>query len=154
MVVGGTYGDCPIHTLPRNRKRLVTKKKKTPRTLTSAKRERKAKKSLNRQADKLWADTVKKPGYCLKCLRRPPQVVLHAAHIKPKGKFRNHHLRCDPLDGIPLCYACHLYWAHKDPLGFVAWLEDEIPGRILYLTSEAQIIKKFDPTRAIEELGQ
>ena len=109
-------------------------------------------KNRKKEADKLWAMVIKKPGYCLKCKKRPPNVQLHAAHIKPKGKFRNHHLRCDPLNGIPLCYACHLHWAHKDPVDFVAWLEREIPGRILYLTIEAQVMRKFNAEEALIEL--
>ena len=115
-------------------------------------KKKKGKVKLNKQADILWSKYVKKPGYCLKCKRRPPLIQLHAAHIYPKGMYRNHPLRCDPLNGIPLCYACHMHWAHKHPIEFTEWLEVEIPGRREYLKSEAMVIKKFDATEAIRQL--
>lgn len=118
------------------------------------KRTKSSKSKLNKEADKLWSLAVRKPGYCLKCKRRPPQVQLHAAHIYPKGKYRNHPLRCDLLNGIPLCYSCHLHWAHKHPLEFNDWLELEIPGRKEYLKAESMVVKKFNAVEAIRLLTE
>ena len=113
---------------------------------------KKSKRRLNREADNLWSKAVKEPGFCRRCKRMPPAVQLHAAHIKPKGMFRNHALRCDLKNGLCLCYSCHLHWAHKDPIGFTEWLDKEIPGCREYLNTQAAKHLKFDPEKAITEL--
>lgn len=66
---------------------------------------------LNKQLDKAWSAAVRKKGYCALCLKRPPEVILHAHHIFSRRHFST---RWDIQNGICLCTHCHLYVAHKD----------------------------------------
>ena len=62
---------------------------------------------------------------CRRCGRGPKPGrggMLTTAHILPKGKYAS--ARYLPENVIALCYGCHLEFAHKDPLGFVCWIED------------------------------
>lgn len=59
-----------------------------------------------------------------KCLRCRRQVQLAPAHIYPKGTYRK--LEFEPLNVITLCFACHICFAHKNPVEFTAWLEENI----------------------------
>ena len=53
---------------------------------------------------------------------------LQAAHLLSKA--RRPRLRFELLNVIALCKGCHLYFAHKDPIGFTDWLQHKYPGRI------------------------
>lgn len=75
---------------------------------------------LNKQLDKLWSEAVRKRGYCEMCLRRPPEVVLHAHHIYSR---RHYITRWDLNNGVCLCNGCHLYKAHKDIQEFSDWIK-------------------------------
>ena len=71
-----------------------------------------------KELDKLWSKAVRQVGHCEKC---GGTYRLQAAHILSR---RHHAVRWLLLNGICLCYRCHMFWAHKDPLDFVRWLED------------------------------
>ena len=77
-------------------------------------------KSLGKQCDILWAKKVKdRAGWkCEYCGKDGP-VAAH--HIIPRTC---HPLRHDMENGVSLCHPRHhLYWAHKDALGFAEWIE-------------------------------
>lgn len=80
------------------------------------------------KADKAWAYKVKeRAGFrCEKCGARASD----AHHVVPRT---NHTLRHELKNGVALCRKHHLYWAHKDPLDFVLWLEMERPDDHYYL---------------------
>lgn len=69
---------------------------------------------------------------CLKCEKLKP---LQAAHILAKGSHPS--IRYDLDNVIGLCLACHIFWSHRDPVGFVDWIEAKFPGRIDRLRAAA-----------------
>lgn len=89
----------------------------------------------------LKAHVHERDGYaCLKCGRYGKG--LQAAHIFPKGKYQR--LRFDPLNLLTLCVGCHLFWAHKDPIGFYEWIREKWPMRIEQLKVCAAVARKLD----------
>ena len=73
---------------------------------------------------------------------------LQTAHIVGRS---NHALRWNPLNAICLCKRCHIFKFHRDPLGFVEWLETTYPERMVYLREHRnKIIKRT--TEDYEEL--
>ncbi len=83
---------------------------------------------------------------CLKCGTdgTRPRNPLQAAHILPKGKYPLLQFVLDNL--LTLCYACHIGWAHKDPVGFLDWIEAKWPGRIqeLRISASSAMKRKID----------
>lgn len=76
---------------------------------------------------------------CVKCGK---SERLQAAHILPKGRYPR--LRFEAKNILTLCVGCHLYWAHKDPITFVAWLGDKYPGLLEQLQEWAATAAKVD----------
>ena len=77
-------------------------------------------KSKRKQCDELWSKAVKRrAGF--KCERCGKTTKLHAHHIIPRT---NYALRYDLVNGVCLCYRCHFHFAHKDAMGFMAWIKD------------------------------
>lgn len=76
---------------------------------------------------------------CQKCGKTSQ---LQAAHVFPKGRYP--HLRFEEYNLITLCIGCHLYWAHKDPIGFHDWLEVVEPGKIQRLREMDATAPKVD----------
>lgn len=76
---------------------------------------------------------------CLKCNQVKP---LQAAHILAKGSHPS--LRFDLENVIGLDVKCHLFWAHRDPVGFVDWINEKFPGRIDKLKLAASQYRKID----------
>lgn len=70
--------------------------------------------------DKLWATAVKRAGKCEVegCTGSP----LQAHHIIPRTCWA---LRFDLENGVCLCKRHHLYWAHKDAIGFTEWVKNK-----------------------------
>lgn len=77
-----------------------------------------------------------------KCLRCGKTKPLQAAHIFSKGKHQR--LRFDPLNLLTLCVGCHIFWAHKDPVAFVDWINEKYPMRIEQLKVCAAVATKLD----------
>lgn len=71
-----------------------------------------------RTCDDLWKEVVKKrAGF--KCEKCGNTRYLQAHHIIPRT---NYALRYDLKNGVALCRRCHLFWSHKDSVGFVRWI--------------------------------
>lgn len=77
--------------------------------------------------------------HCLKCNDVKP---LHAAHILSKGAHPG--LRHDLENVIGLCMKCHIFWSHRDPVGFTDWIEENFPGRISRLKASSLHYRKND----------
>lgn len=60
---------------------------------------------------------------CLKCKR--PGMVLSLSHIYPKGRYRS--MELEPLNIKFLCYACHIFFWHRNPIEAHEWLQTAIP---------------------------
>jgi len=81
------------------------------------------KKSQVKNLDKLWQQViVAQDGKCLKC---GTTQRLSAHHIFSR---KNRSTRWDTNNGVCLCLAHHIFWAHKSPTDFTYWLEG-IKGR-------------------------
>ena len=65
--------------------------------------------------------------------------ALQCAHIIGR---RNHRLRYDPQNALTLCYACHIHFAHKEPISFTRWLERTRPEQLRYLEEHQNEIEQ------------
>lgn len=98
------------------------------------------KKSRVKVCDDLWKKVIKKRAD-FKCERCGSKEYIQAHHIIPRTDYS---LRYDLMNGIALCRGCHLYWAHKDALGFVNWLKENAIRNYEYLENERGGIVKND----------
>lgn len=110
---------------------------------------------LNKQLDKLWSKKVREKGYCEYCLKRPPEVVLHAHHIYSR---KNYSTRWDLDNSVTLCNGCHLYKAHKDVQEFSDWVISHFGKEYIEnLRKKAHTIVQYtkeDKLRMIKELQE
>ncbi len=60
--------------------------------------------------------------------------VLQCAHIKPVGAYPS--MRFDEDNVLSLCYSHHMFWAHKDPIGFSDFVEKHIGKEKFYRLKE------------------
>ena len=85
-------------------KKLKATKKKTPRQ------------KLIKENDKLFSLAVRSKGYCERCNKTEN---LQCAHIVGRGSLG---LRWKYDNALCLCYACHIHWAHKEPIAFAKFV--------------------------------
>src|SRR5690606_19997162 len=105
-----------------------------------------ARSKLIKKLDKVFSKFIReRDRSCLYCGKTEN---LQCAHIVPRTYLN---LRWDERNCITLCYRHHLYWAHKDPLEFVAWIRNKFPGLEEYLIKKKNECVKYDKTK-IEEL--
>jgi 5-methylcytosine-specific restriction endonuclease McrA len=84
-----------------------------------------------------------------KCLRCPNRNRVHASHIYPKGKYRG--LQFDPDNLKFLCYHCHIYFWHKNPIEAYKWIRTAIPkDRLKRLEAKAKRTIKVEPYEKIK----
>jgi 5-methylcytosine-specific restriction endonuclease McrA len=75
--------------------------------------------SERKELDGLWKERVKeRAGY--KCEKCGSIKTLQCHHIIPRTCFT---LKYDITNGVTLCLHCHLFWAHKDAIGFAEWIK-------------------------------
>lgn len=90
-----------------------------------------------KKADELFSQYVRaRDGRCVMCGKTN---ALQCAHII--GRM-NHRLRYDPQNAITLCYACHIHFAHKEPIAFTRWLEQTRPEQLQYLEEHQNEIEQ------------
>lgn len=89
---------------------------------------RKKKSTLIKKADKLFSLLIREKGYCDWCGKSDGK--LDCAHIVPRG---NKTLRWNPINALPLCYRCHKWKWHSDPLAAMEWFKTKYPERYIYL---------------------
>jgi len=90
------------------------KKKKLPNSRERVKR-------LEKLLDIKWSESVRaKSAYCEKCGSFGPASAHHAF-----GR-RHRATRWDLMNGVKLCFPCHIHWAHRDPAGFAVWFEKRV----------------------------
>ena len=80
--------------------------------------------------DKAWSAEVCQEGVCRRCGRRG---MMHAHHLIPRRYSR---FRREPLNGIPLCFSCHVGApdsAHRSPENFRKWVWQAEPRRMAEL---------------------
>ena len=94
--------------MPLRRRKLLKRKKSTPN-----KRKAPLKRLWVKKLDEAWSTSIR--GRDRKCVRCGSVNHLQAAHIFSR---RRRTTRWELLNGIALCYACHIYWAHREPIDF------------------------------------
>jgi len=72
--------------------------------------------SLKRKMDKLFSEKVREIGFCQHCGSRSN---LQCSHIFSR---KNLSVRWDIENAVCLCYRCHFYWAHKEPVEYTEWV--------------------------------
>lgn len=98
------------------------------------------KRQLIKKCDKLFSEVVRSIGECEHCGAK--DKTLHCAHIISRA-YRS--TRWNLENAVCLCTRCHLYWAHKNPVEFVDWLEEYYGEDIRQrLRQEAQKIELVD----------
>lgn len=99
---------------------------------------KKSKRSLIKQMDKIWSQIIRNRERCARCSRPD---TLQAAHIFSR---RNMSVRWDLDNGMPLCYACHMFWAHKEPVYFSDFAKDYLGDlKFQNLKTRAGQVKKW-----------
>ena len=79
------------------------------------------KKLLEKKLDTEWSAYVRnRDKTCRKCGGNGSISAHHAFGRRHMGT------RWDVLNGVGLCYPCHIHWAHRDPSGFSVWFERHI----------------------------
>lgn len=80
-------------------------------------------KKLCDKLDKIWGLCIRtRDGKCIKCGSRS---TLAAHHVF--GKKANGYIARWMIDnGVTLCYAHHIHWAHHDTGGFYKFWEDRV----------------------------
>jgi len=71
-----------------------------------------------------------------KCLKCGANKILHASHIYPKGTYR--HMEFEPDNLKALCFRCHLYWWHKNPIEAGEWFRKTYPAWYRRLKKKAE----------------
>lgn len=94
---------------------------------------------LEKELDKAWSEYVRGFGRCCqKCGSISGSISAHHAFGR-----RHRATRWDVMNGVGLCYPCHIHWAHRDPSGFTEWFKKHIGSDQYDRLAEAhnQIVK-------------
>ena len=99
---------------------------------------KRSKRTLTRLLDKEVSRVVRLRGSCARCNKC---TMLQCAHIFSR---RNMAVRFDLLNCIPLCYPCHMYWAHKEPIRFNDFVKEWLgEHKFNELKARANSVKKW-----------
>ncbi len=94
--------------------------------------------------DGLWREAIKlQAGNKCEFCGAPRHIKpLHAHHVIPRTNYR---VRWEPLNGVALCYRCHMHWAHKDATAFTAWFK-QLVGSARYRRLQKMRQEYYDST--------
>jgi 5-methylcytosine-specific restriction endonuclease McrA len=70
-----------------------------------------------------------------KCLRCDATKALQASHIKSKGAYPQ--MKWNPRNVKALCYRCHFYFWHKEPIDAYKWYKKLNPTNLRYLEKKS-----------------
>ena len=93
---------------------------------------------LEKLLDKEWSEYVRnRDKVCQKCGSFSSISAHHAF-----GR-RHRAVRWDVVNGVGLCFPCHIRWAHRDPAGFSVWFERRVGADQYARLAEAhnQVVK-------------
>ncbi len=71
---------------------------------------------------------------CQHCLKVVSGTNCQWAHILNRNVYKR--LMFDPLNSLVLCYFCHKFFWHSNPIDASLWFQTKFPGRYKYLMSE------------------
>jgi hypothetical protein len=78
---------------------------------------------------------VREKGYCERCGRT--DTSFDWSHIVGR---KNLTLRWDILNGLCLCFQCHRFFWHEEPLEAHNWFKEKFPERYEYLLRAKNVI--------------
>lgn len=82
----------------------------------------KDRKKLTKKLDILFSKFIRtRDGRCLHCGKTEN---LQCSHIAGRKSLAG---RWNDKNAITLCYACHFYWWHKEPVEAAEWLKNNYP---------------------------
>lgn len=108
--------------------------------MTQKERSRKIKK-----LDKLFSQYIRNRDK--RCLRCGKKENLQCAHIFSRRHFNT---RWDEENAVTLCYACHLHWAHKEPVEFTEFVKKILGNKFKNLELRHNLVVKNQDLEAIE----
>jgi len=118
---------------------------KKPQLKKTRKKPEKAK--LVKKLDILFSQKIReRDRYCVKCGK---ESGLQCAHLISRT-YR--HLRWDSHNAVSLCYSCHLFWAHRNPLEFVEWIQETFPEMYVYVMKERYKSEQSPSLESLQEL--
>lgn len=95
-------------------------------------------KKAKKQLDVLWSRWIReRDRICRKCKKADSS---QAAHIFGRGNLST---RWDIQNGLGMCYYCHIFWAHREPVEFTLWVQGEI-GRGMFEDLRRKSRKIYD----------
>lgn len=107
--------------------RTKTKKVKKPKAHTQG--------YWKRQLDPIMSKLVREKGFCERCGRQ--NGVMNWSHVIGRSNLT---LRWDIMNALCLCYRCHLYFWHQEPIQAAIWFHSKFPERLVYLNKAKDIL--------------
>jgi len=90
--------------------------------------------------DPAMSKLIRKKGFCERCGRI--NTSLDWSHVVGR---KNLTLRWDILNALCLCFQCHRYFWHEEPLDSVEWFKIKFPQRWVYLSeNKDKVIKRTE----------
>lgn len=120
---------------------FLVKKKRKSTAWTPAK----YKKAAIELAKKIVRDESK--GICAKCKKFG---AVQGSHVYSVGAHSDMAAMVENI--LPMCFACHHYWWHGNPMDAFAWFAREYPDRYKRLSTRAQTTQKVDWLGVYEKL--
>ena len=97
--------------------------------------------SLTKKIDTEFSRIVRARGVCARCGKGAEKVQLQCAHIFSR---RNMAVRWDFENALSLCYSCHIFWAHKEPILFNDFVREYLGDlKFTSLKQRAKSVKKW-----------
>lgn len=88
-----------------------------------------------RKLDNEFRKLVRTGKSCLKCGATEKVQASHVIPVSTCGYI----LRWSFLNCIPLCYRCHFFWWHKNPIEALEWFKDMFGNRRIKKLSELRL---------------
>lgn len=103
-------------------------------------------KKAKKQLDIQWSLVIRgRDKICRRCKKAPAS---QAAHIFTRNNLST---RWDSENGFGMCYYCHIIWAHREPIEFTLWTQEEIGmARFVALREKTKQISPLTKDRAEE----
>ena len=76
---------------------------------------------------------------CQKCGKKVEGMNAHGSHIYPEGTYTS--MSADSDNILTLCYYCHFYFWHKNPIEASAWFKEKYPELYEILRKRSQEIR-------------
>jgi len=108
-------------------------------------------KSAIKKLDNLFSLVIRKRDK--RCQRCGKTENLQCAHIMSR---KNVSTRWNMLNAVTLCYACHFFWAHRNPIDFAEFIRERLGEKYDNLILMAHTPKKFtdiELQKMIKEYG-